>query len=291
MGNSHGMATAPDQSLSNSLPNWEDQLSAEAREMLANNRARSGPASSNSPPYQDAKATARAKAKARNKQRHTGAATSSSPHNKQDLNAEGECEGGEIESGRGKSADQFQTRKKLSINVRRRIVELFATFQTVSVIRDVLKTEFGLSLAPQTIQHYDPERSRYLSPKLRAHAAAIRERYVTDAAKVAVAHQAHRLRKIEDIVEKATISKDYASALKGLELAAKEMGGLSQTVEHKGIVSHVHGSVDDARAELSMRLQTLLDNKVANDGDACVSGQTPKDIKGLDVIALPPPTP
>jgi hypothetical protein len=73
-----------------------------------------------------------------------------------------------------------------------------------------------------------------------------------------VSHQAHRLRLIGDIVSKATTAKDFGNALKGLELAAKEMGGLGTVVEHKGIVSHVHGSIEDARRELADRLRGAL---------------------------------
>lgn len=88
-----------------------------------------------------------------------------------------------------------------------------------------------------------------------------RKRYVTDVASVAIAHQAHRLRLVSRVVEKATNSKDYAAALKGLELAAKEMGGAltaQHVVRHEGTVGHVHATVEEARRELAARLSTVV---------------------------------
>lgn len=164
-----------------------------------------------------------------------------------------------------READQTSARRGLSPEVKADIVELFACFQSVSHVEDMLKTRHGLKLDRRTIESFNPDSRRcQIGKRLRALFDQVRAGYITECAKVGVAHQAHRLRLIGTIVEKASNSKDFNAALKGLELAAKEMGaiGQTQTVEHKGVISHVHGSVDDARAEVAMRLQGLIDGGV-----------------------------
>ncbi len=85
------------------------------------------------------------------------------------------------------------------------------------------------------------------------------------------------------MVEKATKSKDYNAALKGLELAAKEMGGVLEgktTVRHEGSVAHVHGSLEDMRLELAMRLAQHVDGGTRLAHDPAPQAQ--------DVVATPP---
>jgi hypothetical protein len=145
------------------------------------------------------------------------------------------------------------------------------------MIRDTLRSETGLLIPDHTLRYYDPWRAgSKLSPKLKAYGDEVRKAYVERATDVAIAHQAHRLRKLEAIIEGATKSKDYGNAIKGLELAAKEMGGTlagQHTVTHKGAVAHVHGSIDDMRSELAMRLTTLAD-AMALPAPATAEGET-----------------
>lgn len=162
----------------------------------------------------------------------------------------------------GKPTDPHLGQRRLPITVKRRIIEMMATFQGLASIRDAIREEFGLDLSKATIAHYDPSRSKRLSPKLIALHETVRKQYVERATDVAIAHQAHRLRRLESIVDKAEKARDFSSALKGLEIAAKEMGGIltnTQTVKHEGSVTHRHLSVEDAKAELAMRLGALID--------------------------------
>jgi hypothetical protein len=153
-------------------------------------------------------------------------------------------------------------RTRLPMAVRMRIVELFATFHKVSEIQSTIKTEFHIDLPAATVHHYDPHRSKKLSPRLKSYASEVRAAYVEKASEVAVAHRAHRLRMLQGVIEKAEKAKDFGNAIKGLELAAKEMGGVlegKQIVEHRGSVEHRHLSVEDARAELAMRLGAVIE--------------------------------
>lgn len=147
--------------------------------------------------------------------------------------------------------------------VKRRIVELYAQFQGVSAIQKAIKDEFGVDLDKRTILHYDAGNPKArIGRRLKALYAEAREAYVKETARIGVANQAHRLRLIERVIEKATTSKDYNSALKGLELAAKEMGGVLEgkhTIRHEGSIEHRHLSVEDAKAELVTRLSHLIE--------------------------------
>lgn len=167
-----------------------------------------------------------------------------------------------MENGIGERADPSPVRTRLPAEIKRRIVELFATFQSVSQIHAAILSEFNLDLAKSTIVHYDPTRSPRLSPRLRQLFDEVRSRYVERAADVAIAHQAHRLRLLENLVAKAEKARDFGNAIKGLELAAREMGGQLTNVQKRevqGEVVHRHLTPEDAKAELAMRIGALIE--------------------------------
>jgi len=169
----------------------------------------------------------------------------------------------EGEAQRGKGSELILVGKGLPIEVKRFIVESFACFQDISTIQREVAKRYGIAADLRTIAKYDARRPQCAMGKaLRLYYAQCREAYVQGVAEVAVAHQAHRLRLLSRIVDKATTSKDYANAIKGLELAAKEMGGAltsQHTVKHEGTVAHVHATVEEARAEITARLQQVVD--------------------------------
>lgn len=153
--------------------------------------------------------------------------------------------------------------KMLENPVKLRIIELFAHYYTAASIQTQIDLEFGKWLDIKQIAAYDPtKRSSNVGKKLRLLFNDMRAEYIAKSAEMAMAHQAHRLRLIGEVVEKATNARDFGNALKGLELAAKEMGGVlegKQTVIHSGAVAHVHGTIEDARQEVAMRLAALVD--------------------------------
>ena len=172
---------------------------------------------------------------------------------------------------RGPHVDQLSSKSKeiayvnrgpkrgLSTEIKEFMVESFAHFKSVNFIYDEILSRYGVKLDRRTIENFNPDSRRcVIGKRLKSLFISQRKAYIEECAKVAVSHQAHRLRLIGDIVAKATTAKDFSNALKGLELAAKEMGGLSQKVEHTGIVAHVHGSVEDARREVADRLRALM---------------------------------
>lgn len=171
--------------------------------------------------------------------------------------------GGGDNGSKGKNRAKPPPQQRLSAAQKRELVELWATFQTLGHIRKHFLDRHNLRLADSTLLSYDASRRGCsLGKKLRAYFDEVRREYVTNASAVAIAHQAHRLRRYEEIADSALKSKDFSSALKAMELAAKEMGGVLEgktTVEHRGAVAHVHGSVEDMRQELAMRLRQVVE--------------------------------
>lgn len=167
----------------------------------------------------------------------------------------------DIETGE-KRVDPLPERQPLPMPIKRRIVELFATFHGVSAVRVAILSEFGRDVPMSTLAHYDPARGKRMSPRLKKLHEEVRAAYVERSADVAIAHQAHRLRLLSTIVEKAEKARDFGNAIKGLELAAREMGGQLTNVQKRevqGTVEHRHLSVEDARQELATRLGGLLE--------------------------------
>ena len=130
-------------------------------------------------------------------------------------------------------------------------------------IQREVSNRFGLMLDLRALARYDAQRpNAQLGRSLRTYYAECRKAYIEGVRDVAISHQAHRLRLVSRIVDKATTSKDYANALKGLELAAKEMGGVlagQHVVRHEGQIAHVHATLDEARAEVAARLAQVID--------------------------------
>lgn len=238
---------------------WREYL--KAREALAGQAV---PASSSPPP--SSKAVQREKRRKSANGGSNGAAKepASSPlpqWRENQANAK-KNERGQRETQGGDEAEPLPE-KGIPIPVKERMVELFAQFQSVTAVQKAIKAEFKLDLQQRTIETYNPaSRLCRMGKRLRSLYAAVRKEYVERSADVALAHQAHRLRLIGEIVDKATTAKDFGNAIKGLELAAKEMGGALEgrtIVTHTGAVAHVHGSVEDMRQELAMRLATVVE--------------------------------
>lgn len=169
------------------------------------------------------------------------------------------AEGGEGQKG----PEAFHARSRLPLEIKRFAVESFACFQDVTTIQQEIARRWGIALDARSVAKYDCRRPQCsVGQALRKLYAESRANYVNGVAEVAIAHQAHRLRLVTRLVDKATNSKDYAAALKGLELAAKEMGGAlsgNVTVRHEGTIGHVHATVEEARAELAARLTQVVE--------------------------------
>ena len=154
-------------------------------------------------------------------------------------------------------------RISLPIDVKRRIVELFATFHSTKQVLSIVKRDYGLELSYVQVGLYNGSSSQFKAGKaLRRLFDETRKAYLAGAERVGISHQSHRLRLIEGLIEEARESKEYGVALKGLEQAAREMGGQLTnvaTVRHQG---RIELSLEDQKAELAMRLGAVLDGGV-----------------------------
>jgi hypothetical protein len=153
--------------------------------------------------------------------------------------------------------------KRLPLKVKHLILDKYAAFLPISEVQKAVFAETGIHIPLPVIARYDVSKPACaISQPLRDYAAAARKAYVDGVANVAIAHQAHRLRLVGKLIDKASTSKDFSAALKGLELAAKEMGGVlagHSVVEHRGVVGHVHANIEDARREVAMRLAQVVE--------------------------------
>jgi len=162
-----------------------------------------------------------------------------------------------------KAPEAHLERRGLSSEQKKFIVESFACFQPLTAIEAELAKRWNVKLDRRHLAAFDAGRAdARIGRRLKAYYAECRQAYIAGVAEVAISHQSHRLRLVGRIVEKATTSKDYNAALKGLELAAKEMGGALSghtTVRHEGMIGHVHATVEEARAELAARLTQVVE--------------------------------
>lgn len=183
--------------------------------------------------------------------------------------------------------DPHHVQVGLPLEVKRRMVILFAQFQRLTDVQKAIYQEFGLDLDHRTVANYNPggPKSR-VGKGLRELFHATRASWLDATANIGIAHQGHRLRRLEQLIDKAEKAREYDVAGKLLEQAAKEMGGILTNVskrEVSGTVEHRHLSPEDAKAELAMRLQAVVDKGwllPSPDGAAeAVSVEPPSDME------------
>jgi hypothetical protein len=118
-------------------------------------------------------------------------------------------------------------RNKLPDSAKAFIVTSLACFDAPSVVAARLKEEYGLKVARQAIEKYDPEKraGRRLSPRWRDVHAKARERFRAEINNIAISNKAVRLRALQRLATRAEEAGNIQLAAQLLEQAAKEMGG------------------------------------------------------------------
>lgn len=106
------------------------------------------------------------------------------------------------------------------------LVQSLACFGSLDEIKAEFKKQFGIDITSQQIQSYDPTKiaSAKLSQKWRDAFKAARERFQNEVSDIPIANKAYRLRKMNEIIDKAERMKNFPLALQTLEQAAKECG-------------------------------------------------------------------
>lgn len=127
----------------------------------------------------------------------------------------------------------------LSDQVKIRITQGLACFDTPSQVAKDILAEFGLVVSPQQCEIYDPTKraGEKLGKKMRAVFESTRSTFLEDTSRIGIAHRAVRLRKLD---RAATVAEDRGNLplmAQLLEQAAKEAGGAftnKQKLEHTG---------------------------------------------------------
>lgn len=106
------------------------------------------------------------------------------------------------------------------------IVQRLACFDTPSVVAQAVKDEYGIELARQHVEQYDPTKraGRQLGKKLTELFEATRKQFIDDTSEIAISHKAVRLRRLQRMADKAELVGNIPLAAQLLEQAAKEAG-------------------------------------------------------------------
>jgi len=105
------------------------------------------------------------------------------------------------------------------------IVKRLACYETPSRVAEAVKANFDIEISRQHVYAYDPDSSQQIAPRWKELHAATRQALLRDAAEIGIAHKMVRLRMLERLAHRYE-RHSVALALKCLEMAAKECGGM-----------------------------------------------------------------
>ena len=119
-------------------------------------------------------------------------------------------------------------------NIKLRIVQALACFDTPTQAAKDIKAEFGLDVTPQKCEAYDPNKrsGERLSDKYRQIFAETRKTFLEDTSLIGVSHRAVRLRTLQRMIGKAESQGNLSLTAQLLEQVAKETGD-AYTNRHK----------------------------------------------------------
>lgn len=115
---------------------------------------------------------------------------------------------------------------ELDDEVKAHIVQGLACFDTPSQVAASVKATYGIVVSPQRVEAYDPNKRAglKLSEKWKAVFIATREKFITDAADIPIAHRSTRLRALWRMASLAESKGNLALAANLYKQAAEEMG-------------------------------------------------------------------
>jgi len=114
------------------------------------------------------------------------------------------------------------------------IVKELACFTTPSEIAKQLQEEFGVTVTLSQLSFYNPENTqgRYeLSEKWRHLFHQTRDDFIEGIIEIPIVHKRYRLSELQKIYDTLYERGEYMQAVKVLEQAAKEMGGVYGDVQ------------------------------------------------------------
>ncbi|MDQ7246659.1 DUF2280 domain-containing protein [Dongia sedimenti] len=108
------------------------------------------------------------------------------------------------------------------------IVKGLACYDTPTQVAEAVKATFGVEVSRQQVYVYDPGCSQPPAQRWRDLYAATRQALLRELAEVGIAHRAVRLRRL-DRLESRSERNNVTTALKCIEMAAKECGGMYES--------------------------------------------------------------
>jgi hypothetical protein len=115
---------------------------------------------------------------------------------------------------------------KLSEEARTFIVQSLAMFDTPSEVVEAIKEQYGVTIARQSVQDYDPTIGKKPAKRWCALFEETRRRFLEETAEIPIANRAVRLRRLQRMAFTAESRRNYPLAAQLLEQAAKETGGI-----------------------------------------------------------------
>ena len=123
------------------------------------------------------------------------------------------------------NAESKAPRTILNDEIKAFIVKSLACYDTPSQVAEAATLMFGVTISRQRVYRYSPDNPRPPAQRWRELHAATRQALLRELAEIGVAHRAVRLRRL-DRLESRSERNNVTTALKCLELAAKECGGM-----------------------------------------------------------------
>lgn len=116
--------------------------------------------------------------------------------------------------------------KRLPDIIKAVIVAKLACFETPTAVAEDIFAEYGVKVAPQVVEGYNPDRyaGRDLSLRWRSVFVATRKQHIEDQARIGTAHRNTRLSKLDRYVQRMEKSGNLVAAAGMLEQIAKEVG-------------------------------------------------------------------
>lgn len=147
---------------------------------------------------------------------------------------------------------------KYSDEVKTRIVQSLACFDTPSQVAKAIKAELGVDISAQACEAYDPNKvaGKKLSERFRLLFEATRKTFLEDTSQIAISHRAVRLRALQRMAEKAETGGNMVLAASLMEQAAKEVGDAftnrrELTGKAGGPLRHVHELSDEQLRDIA----------------------------------------
>ena len=140
---------------------------------------------------------------------------------------------------------ESKNRKRLKPEHKLFVVQCLAHFMTPSEVVKVVRENFGIEIARQSVEGYDPAKAagRTLDEELKQVFYRTRKKFISDIQNVAIAHRAFRLAELSKLYHAAAAKGKDVMAAQFLEQAAKEVGGI--------YVNRVEVRVTDRKATLA----------------------------------------